>query len=1288
MRHHFNKMAWFAWMTVVIVTVLFALLVTFLRIITPQLENYSDQIKNYLNQSIKHPVHIGEIKSDWYGFGPVIEIKDVEIFDNDGKTVLLSAEYARLRFSLFELIRHLSLVPASLSIEGGNITLNYSESKRWSVAGIGGNEEPKQTDESIFEWTPARQKIKLTNFKLQVNAYNGVQYKFEDVHALIDDNGKMTKVQLTASAIAPTESEISIIGDFDSRGLGNGRLEGKLYTAVTQVDWASLAVFMPQLPAQIKQGSGSFELWADWLAGSLYKVQTDLSWQNLSVQFPNALAPLSIDKLKGTFVWLAPEVDQWVFLGDDVIVQTNKMSTLSTDFKWSHNISGNNENSFELDNVNLATLATLLGEIPEFSPYQKQFIDIKPGGYLKNFRLEIEKHDDKPMQFSLNSEFTDLSFSGVPHVKMVSGMSGRIETNDKKGTLVLASQNFKADMPEYFSKKWELDQINATINWLKEKNDWKLIAEQLNIVASPAEKAAVRGVVTIPNDQTQSPFIELLATVPQLQLSDAMEFVPDKKLSPKFAEWLDQAFPKGRLENATLVIRGPARAFPFDNGEGIFEIHAFLQDTTLSYHPAWPKVENIQAELIFSGRRMDATILKGTVTGAEIQKSVVSIPYIGPEHPMVVEVPGVLTGTANSGMKFLQESPLWEKLGADLSSLKFNGPIKVNLNLAFPLGQPDVPPTVLGTIALDQAQVVIPELDLSFNKVVGVLGFSDKAVTAHDLTAELFGRPVVVDVDTVSQPNQPDYLQFRAQGSADPSILKKRYPDPLWNYFNGVFNYSALLERHHAPDSQPSWFLLSSDLKGLKINLPAPLNKAAADTTEFYYRSSVGTPGKMEVRMKYGNKLVTHLEFAQAKDKSTLKRGAAVINSGEIPTLPNDPGLLVTGKLGEISLDDWIPFTMDYIAERAKLASAASLQTPVRARLQVDTIKLARRQLAADTLTAKNNGDDWLFGVHGRDIGGYVTFPAPASGKRIRFDFDHVYWPKTIETTGKTESKPMQLKAQDFPQSEINIDNLFMNQRLIGKIHLMIDKDPKGIEFNEIKVTNPNYTVTGQGQWGTVNNAERTSIRGGLQSNDLGKALSYWGFNTDIKGGKLTADVDLAWPGTPVDFQLGTFAGTVNLKIEDGRIVELNPGGFGRILSLVNLDSLKRRLRLDFSDVLKEGFTFDDVTGTFTIRDGVATTDNTMISSSSTKIVVKGNTNILNRQLDLRIIVMPHLTGPLPIAAAIAVNPIAGAAVWVADKIIGPELQQLTQYWYSVTGTWTAPKVEPIDRGAPTRRKR
>ena len=68
-----------------------------------------------------------------------------------------------------------------------------------------------------------------------------------------------------------------------------------------------------------------------------------------------------------------------------------------------------------------------------------------------------------------------------------------------------------------------------------------------------------------------------------------------------------------------------------------------------------------------------------------------------------------------------------------------------------------------------------------------------------------------------------------------------------------------------------------------------------------------------------------------------------------------------------------------------------------------------------------------------------------------------------------------------------------------------------------------------------------------------------------------------------------------------------------------------------------------------------------------------------NQGLNGEMIVMPDVTGSLPVAAAIAsANPAVGAAVWVVDKLFGNKIQQIHRIRYKVLGTWASPKVEEV----------
>jgi uncharacterized protein YhdP len=58
--------------------------------------------------------------------------------------------------------------------------------------------------------------------------------------------------------------------------------------------------------------------------------------------------------------------------------------------------------------------------------------------------------------------------------------------------------------------------------------------------------------------------------------------------------------------------------------------------------------------------------------------------------------------------------------------------------------------------------------------------------------------------------------------------------------------------------------------------------------------------------------------------------------------------------------------------------------------------------------------------------------------------------------------------------------------------------------------------------------------------------------------------------------------------------------------------------------------------------------------------------------------VTPHITTGLPIAAAVIGTPIAGAAVFLLDKILEYPVNQLSERAYSISGSWADPKVKSM----------
>jgi uncharacterized protein YhdP len=130
------------------------------------------------------------------------------------------------------------------------------------------------------------------------------------------------------------------------------------------------------------------------------------------------------------------------------------------------------------------------------------------------------------------------------------------------------------------------------------------------------------------------------------------------------------------------------------------------------------------------------------------------------------------------------------------------------------------------------------------------------------------------------------------------------------------------------------------------------------------------------------------------------------------------------------------------------------------------------------------------------------------------------------------------------------------------------------------------------------------------------------------------------------------------------------------VLSILSLQTIPRRLQLDFSDLTEDGYSFDVFEGNFALKKGVVTTDNAHIDGPVAFAAIKGSIDLPRETLDLNLRVAPRITASLPIVATIAGGPIVGVAVWVASKLINAGREKVSGYTYKVSGPFKDPLVQ------------
>ena len=149
------------------------------------------------------------------------------------------------------------------------------------------------------------------------------------------------------------------------------------------------------------------------------------------------------------------------------------------------------------------------------------------------------------------------------------------------------------------------------------------------------------------------------------------------------------------------------------------------------------------------------------------------------------------------------------------------------------------------------------------------------------------------------------------------------------------------------------------------------------------------------------------------------------------------------------------------------------------------------------------------------------------------------------------------------------------------------------------------------------------------------------------------------------------------MRIGDGRLEEVKPGA-GRVFGLLSVAALPRRLALDFRDVFGKGFAFDKIQGTFTLIDGNTYTCDLSLESPAADIGIVGRAGLVTRDYEQSAVVSASFGNALPVAGALVAGPQVAAALLIFSQIFKKPLQEATQIYYGIGGTFDEPDIETI----------
>jgi uncharacterized protein (TIGR02099 family) len=631
-------------------------------------------------------------------------------------------------------------------------------------------------------------------------------------------------------------------------------------------------------------------------------------------------------------------------------------------------------------------------------------------------------------------------------------------------------------------------------------------------------------------------------------------------------------------------------------------------------------------------------------------------------------ITGDVSGELPVMLAELGSSPLGETYGGFVDRVETTGDTDLALDIVVPLGADHGPVTVAGGIGLKGNTLRIRDSDIAIGGIRGQLDFDTEGIYGKDLQVTLFDRPAQAKVWTDSGLTHVEVLGklalFEQVLAADHPLRKAITDNSDWQV--------VLTIRGKPARNKPAGISLEvySQLADTAIDLPVPLGKPRGEVCELVIRIEDLEQPESVLEFHYADVLQGRLAVEQGQQARRLRRGMVALNGAEA-VLPDSDTLLVAGQLDSFRLSDWQP----YIRE-----GGDGQALPLRLSVTIKELELLGHRLHDTDLAIRTAGREWMVTGRSPSLEGEIRLTQSADGlDTVVMDLQSL---ELESVRDDDEKRPVPtLFPADLPDLQITVQQLVYSGINFGSLDLLVQKQPAGeLQISRLALSSKMLTLRLTGDWRKQGDGTLTRVDMKFSDGRVDRLLNALGYQELIKDGDLTGNLQANWPGAPWSFEAGSVDGKLDVIIKNGQLLDVDPGA-GRVLGLLSVAMLPKRLTLDFSDLFGAGFGFNRIGGSFVLESGDAYTNDLEIDGSAAKIEISGRVGLVAQDYDELVTVTPYLQSSLPLAGAIAGGPAVGAAVIVAEKLLGEKLglNEIARRQYSVTGPWAEPVVKQLE---------
>jgi uncharacterized protein (TIGR02099 family) len=1257
MRVLFNRSLRLAWYSTAALVVTAALASIALRLALPGLDAQRPAIERIVSRLTGAPVHLARIDASWRGAFPSLTVDGILVGDASDA---LHFEHAAVDIALLATLRQRDIVLERLELAGIRLKVRREADGRFVIAGI----PPRRS--TFIDWALRQRDIVINDADVEFeDVLRGTPpRRFKDVHlALRGGREVIVRGGIEGDSIlgAAPRFELHVARDAGA----------ELRVAVQGVEPAPLLEFAGRPTdnaANIATLDG--ELWLRWQDDAVRRVAFDLKANLGAAARPGGFGPKT---LRTAGVATRAE-DAWRLRLTRLVAgpsagptpATSALLTLRTDRDGLALDLMADKLSLDLAEALSAALPTLPHTLFR--------------GELRAVRGALRQRAGAAPAFYLAGHMLHGYLGRLPPAPGVDRLDAAFAVNADAGALAFDGGGFILESGEHLVEPVPLSRMSGAVTWRRLDDGWRFATAGLDGLAANIP-FAVSGNIDVANERR--PRIDAELELGAANLARLHLLLPKGALKERAETWSRRAFRSGRLEHLHAELRGDLARFPFDAGDGVFSVEFNVADTELEYSGKWPAVSNVTGHGAIAGRHFAVTIPEAgffASPGRDIRLSIADL-----FNPRAVLLgTGTVRASHEDVMAMIEQSPLRDGPLRRLGEFALDGSFDLALKLDIGLRRGDRK-TATGTVRFGGNNFRAGE-QIELRNLRGELAFTRETLRGVDLAAVFDGEPVTLDIEgrgPATAPGAGTEVRMRGRsGSAQLLGQLERYTPFLhaWLVRNGKLDavrgeaawHASLILPSTPPESTPPLrrLQIESNLAGLAIDLPWPVGKGAAERRQLRVDAQFGGTGERSIRAALDDTARVRVDRERLEDgTSRLLRTDLAFGPDEAEATA--PGIHLHGTLDLLPLAEWARL----LANAAPRGSPTAA-LPVSFDARVKQFQIIGQTFADIRFKGEKDVSAWRVTADSARVKGEITVPFDQASAPLTLNLDRLWLEKVDSSVKRALVDPRRIPTVALACASFRYGKIDF-----GSASMATEREADGQRLKSLVFTNPAFQIGATGDWWLRNGAHSSHFSIDLKGKSLRDVLTAFAYDAkNIEGGRTDLKIEADWQGMPSEFTLDRLDGSLVLKIGKGRFLDIEPGG-GRLFGLLSLQTLPRRLSLDFSDIFQKGFAFDRIEGAFQLENGDAYTNSLLMEGPSAKVEISGRTGLAAKDYDQRAIVTPALSDSIPLASALF-GPAGigvGAAIYLGQKVfkqVPAQVDRFLRREYTIKGPWSAPVIE------------